>query len=138
MLVGIMSHGMCFVQITKSGRRANIATTACATFTWLVNVAVVLNIYNGDILSLHENYEYTLPHFLTLAAAIISDDDDILLWLTFSISILMNLYWVAAYPFSGDGDSRHRTEFYDTQCYITVAYHTLLVQRIMMWQPQVR
>ena len=134
-LLSLMAHAMCFVCITSSGWRGNGFTSCSAFVGWICSLCVVLNIYNGDILSLHENYEYTLPHFLVVAIAAATDDDDMLIWATATIAIIVNLYWVGASPFNaGRVDLRHRTEFYDTQCYVCSTYHILLAHRLLRWQ----
>lgn len=134
-LLSVISHCVFFVISTKGSRRRNLATTVAAAFAWLATTAIVLNIYNGDLLTtldIHENYEYTLTHFLVVVVAAITDDDDLLLWATPVLAILFNLYWVANYPFY-QADDRHRTEFYDTQVYIAMTYHFLLAYRCITW-----
>ena len=136
-LLSLVSHAMCFVSITSGGWRANPWTTLSVFLAWISSLFIILNIYNGDILALHENYEYTLPHYLVITAAAATDDDDLLLWMTAAVAIVANLYWVGGYPFNNiddPADLRHRTEFYDTQCYICSSYYILLGHRILARQ----
>ena len=134
-LLSLLSHAMAFVCLTAGGWRGNPWTGAAAVVAWLASLLVVLNAYNGDLSGLHENYEYTLPHFLVVAVAAATDDDDLVLWTTASVAIVTNLYWVGGSPFNqGSTDLRHRTEFYDTQCYICGGYYVLLSQRVSRWQ----
>lgn len=140
LLLSLLSQSFYFMCILDRNGRYNNKSTVVIAVVWLMNLCITLNIYNGDAVSLlfatqfQENYEYALGHFAVIAVGLITRDDDVALWLTATIAILVNLYWVGAYPFGDDNDIRHRTEYYDTQNYIANAYNYIVMTRIYLWQ----
>lgn len=99
---------------------------------FLVSLAIVLNIYNGDILGISSNLEYLLWYIPPLIYFIFHSLNHYLnpdtifkykVWLEFSSEILLcilgiscNIYWHFAWIKDAKTNYRHRTEYYDTQC----------------------
>lgn len=113
-------------------------TTGAVGITWLSTVLISTNIYNGMILSNFDNYEYLTFHMLTILLSV-WDDDELLIIAT-TLGVLLNLYWVYAYPWKR-GDLRHRTEYYDTQVIIGYMYWATLLNRVYQhgwFRPEVR
>lgn len=95
---------------------------------WAAALMIVLNLYNGDILPLHENIEYMLWYLVPLVADVITHP----LWSTLArdhvllLGVACNILWRYQYPFYDDDDIRHRTEYYDTHTLLCVLlYHSL-------------
>ena len=95
---------------------------------WCASLAVVLNWYNGDVLSsfIHENLEYMLWYAVPLCVALCVRPcaktlarNHVLL-----LGMACNLVWFFQYPFDGVSN-RHRTEYYDTQALLcALLYHS--------------
>lgn len=140
LLLSATSHCLYFTCFLDGKGRRNGISTFITTTVWLLNLCITLNVYNGDVIHalltpLQENYEYIIGHFIVIVVALFSRDDDLTLWLTATMAIVANLYWVGAYPFTaGAGGERHRTEFYDTHSYIANAYHCVIMMRLFLWQ----
>lgn len=91
---------------------------------------IVLNIYNGDILGVHENIEYALWYSIPFICNVYEDyktrnyNDFILDYNLLLIGIISNMYWYTFPLIKGD---RHRTEYYDTQCLLCgISYYTMI------------
>ena len=91
---------------------------------------IVLNIYNGDILGIHENIEYTIWYSVPLLCNIYVDhktknfNNFILDYNLLLMGIISNVYW---YTFQISEGDRHRTEYYDTQCLLCgISYYTMI------------
>ena len=101
--------------------------------SFLSNVLIVLNIYNGDLFGIDENIEYMIWFILPLGFNLMYDmvhcgikkpnldvvirDGHINLscYFIWVFGIICNLYWYYFSPFK-IGGIRHRTEYYDTRC----------------------
>ena len=91
----------------------------------------MLNIYNGDILPIDENLEYTLWYIIPFCAAARGRTWRQLArrYHVFSLGVAANLYWYWASPFKSGRPLRHRTEYYDTQCLLCgMLYHAMYEQ----------
>ena len=98
----------------------------------LSELCVVLNWYNGDIVSSnHANIEYMLwylvPLTLDLCVRYQTDtlmyviaDDHVLI-----LGVMCNIIWHFQNPFDDPADLRHRTEYYDTHVLLcALLYHS--------------
>lgn len=95
---------------------------------WLGSLAIVLNIYNGDVLPIQENLEYMIWYAVPLVIDLICCPS----WQTLSqdhvliVGLACNLFWYFESPFYTTNEARHRTEFYDTQALLcALLYHSM-------------
>ena len=86
---------------------------------WCSTLCIVLNVYNGDVLPIHENLEYALWHAVPLGATWLWDQHTLLRTLTrhhvLLFGVCCNVFWYYESPFHAHRTIRHRTEYYDTQ-----------------------
>ena len=104
-----------------------------------INFLIVLNIYNGDVLGIDENIEYSLWFILPMFINIVFDLSTytyislVGMYILYSsyfpwtIGIISNMYWYVYYPWKSEPDPRHRTEFYDTKILLCSMLYTQLL-----------
>ena len=99
---------------------------------WCSTCAIVMNVYNGDILPIHENLEYLLWYAVPLLGRLARRDraerwfqrNHVLIF-----GAALNLFWYYESPFRPHRTVRHRTEYYDTQCLLCgMLYHAMYEQ----------
>ena len=86
-------------------------------------LAIILNLYNGDILGIKNNIEYLLwflPNLiLFIYISYVNKTLNLLLEIIILIlCIIINIYWIYAWEKDEDTNYRHRTEYYDSQAFI--------------------
>ncbi len=90
-------------------------------------LAIVLNVYNGDILGIQENLEYMLWHVVPLGLEMVRSPTLTTL-AQHHILVLggaCNIFWYYESPFRKVNGIRHRTEYYDTQALLcALLYHS--------------
>ena len=112
------------------------------TIPWIGSLAIVLNVYNGDILGISCNFEYLLwyipplIYFMAISARHYNKVNVIHKWekfVEFSCEIFLcilaiscNIYWHYAWIKDAKTNYRHRTEYYDTQCLLCSMLYTIL------------
>tara|TARA_B110000495_G_C23016781_1_gene602416 strand:- start:1118 stop:1555 length:438 start_codon:yes stop_codon:yes gene_type:complete len=103
-------------------------------------LSIVLNIYNGDILGINNNIEYSLWYITTLAIIFIYSTflkinffNTLIKYpieiFIFVIGIILNIYWSYAWKLESN-DYRHRTEYYDTQVFLCSIFFFIIVRRL--------
>ena len=99
---------------------------ACRFVPWVGTLAIVLNIYNGDILGIPTNLEYVLWHAIPLGLQLLRSPTKATLAAhhVLVMGVGCNLFWFYESPFRPNRLIRHRTEYYDTQCLLcAMLYH---------------
>ena len=96
--------------------------------------AIILNIYNGDILGINANLEYMIWHIVPLSIfffryLIFRRCDELNYYFaelsTYILGIAYNIYWYYEWK-----EDRHRTEYYDTQTFLLCFYVMILIRRV--------
>ena len=102
---------------------------------------IILNVYNGDILGIDNNLEYLLWYILPVVwcsgqylgegtgGTQISPICWGLVYLAWVLGIVSNLYWYYQTPFRESRSLRHRTEYYDTQVFLS---HLLYLNSVVV------
>ena len=101
-------------------------------FPLLSTYMIVLNIYNGDILSIHANLEFMLLYIAPLTVNLYMDYKNneykkyINEYILYILGIFSNIYWYKLASYEINFNDRHRTEFYDTQCLLcSISFYTI-------------
>lgn len=90
-------------------------------------LAIVLNVYNGNILGIPENLEYMLWHVVPLGIEMVRSPSlkTLAQHHTLILGGACNIFWYYESPFRQDKGIRHRTEYYDTQALLcALLYHS--------------
>lgn len=90
-------------------------------------LAIVLNVYNGDVLGIQENLEYLLWHAVPLGIELVRSPTRKTLAQNHILILggACNIFWYYESPFRKDKGIRHRTEYYDTQALLcALLYHS--------------
>ena len=99
--------------------------------TWCSTLCIVLNVYNGDILPIHENLEYALWHAIPLGAAWWAQGPRALVrHHVLLLGIGCNVFWYYESPFHAHRTIRHRTEYYDTQSLLCAMLYCSMLWRV--------
>jgi hypothetical protein len=112
------------------------------TIPFIGSIAIVLNLYNGDILGISCNFEYILwyifpliyfifhtlrhyykSHYNNKWEKIIEFSLEMIVCL---LAIIFNVYWHYAWIKDAKTNYRHRTEYYDTQCLLSSMLYSIL------------
>ena len=112
------------------------------TIPFIGSLAVVLNLYNGDILGISCNFEYLLwyippllyflkhclQHYLNLNHPNRWDKfaEYSLELIVCFLGIFFNVYWHYAWLHDAKSNYRHRTEYYDTQALLSSMLYSIL------------
>ena len=95
---------------------------------FISSLAIVLNLYNGDILGIPCNFEYLLWYIPSFIAFIVNYEKKYLCELLVCIfAIVSNIYWHYAWIHDAKTNYRHRTEYYDTQTLLSSFLFTILL-----------
>jgi len=102
---------------------------------FLSTYLIILNVYNGDVLGIDTDLEYLLWYLVPVLISGSYEGYHLVkpstnpsplprvvkgsVYTAWMFGLISNLYWYYWSPFKIPGSSRHRTEYYDTQVFLS-------------------